>query len=602
MAEIGIIASVIQIADVGLRLSLRLYTFGETIASADETISSISKDISLTSSVLKELGCNLEKDKELQICSETAIKTAEDIVQECLKVFLEIDATLEKTVASTRSDGEPMPKWTTVVVRKLRWPFLQPKMQLLRSNLDKLKATLLLMLNVMTYARQLTERTQSDQQLEDHRKLIEDLARSKEEYTRKFDVLTRAIMGQSSSGNVAQHQASTFFAGAQEPPDRFPTSPRQDESSRVFYELKTYGELINRLLKNIQTVEHYLEPLLGARIRDDLVLTHRRETRRFQSLHGRSYLKKAIDGVAWDVIESELQIQGEQVDALPTSNNRALSISSNVAYSPSLEGGLDVLEMASVDSDPMDFIGFEVCEGDNLLPVAKVARTMKDALPEDAKISKDAKECMQECVSEFISFITSEAADRCQQDKRKAVDGEDLLFAMTSLGFENYAEALTIYLSKYRQSAEIHDIHKPSSKHNTLGPQGPQQLQGMIHSALRPGSQNAIPADTRMESAAEHAAAHKPDWLPTAEPCFAFQSLPINQDVSSGVPLSQETSKPHEIEPWSGYTYSAIGNEHRESCGSPGMVDDHARDAKIHSTSIVDELLQLWTVLPTRDV
>ena len=30
------------------------------------------------------------------------------------------------------------------------------------------------------------------------------------------------------------------------------------------------------------------------------------------------------------------------------------------------------------------------------------------------KIAKDARECAQECVSEFISFITSEASDRCQ--------------------------------------------------------------------------------------------------------------------------------------------------------------------------------------------
>jgi len=35
---------------------------------------------------------------------------------------------------------------------------------------------------------------------------------------------------------------------------------------------------------------------------------------------------------------------------------------------------------------------------------------MKMALPENAKIAKEAKECMQECVSEFISFITSEGS------------------------------------------------------------------------------------------------------------------------------------------------------------------------------------------------
>ncbi|OTA99562.1 hypothetical protein M426DRAFT_27397 [Hypoxylon sp. CI-4A] len=108
-------------------------------------------------------------------------------------------------------------------------------------------------------------------------------------------------------------------------------------------------------------------------------------------------------------------------------------------------------------NDPQDPHGsglayeFEVKEQDRWLPIANVARIMKTALPENAKIAKEAKECMQECVSEFISFITSEASEKCHQEKRKTVNGEDILFAMTSLGFENYAEALKIYLSKYRE-------------------------------------------------------------------------------------------------------------------------------------------------------
>lgn len=44
----------------------------------------------------------------------------------------------------------------------------------------------------------------------------------------------------------------------------------------------------------------------------------------------------------------------------------------------------------------------------NIRNLVLVARIMKNALPENAKIAKEAKECMQECVSEFISFITSE--------------------------------------------------------------------------------------------------------------------------------------------------------------------------------------------------
>ena len=76
---------------------------------------------------------------------------------------------------------------------------------------------------------------------------------------------------------------------------------------------------------------------------------------------------------------------------------------------------------------------------------------MKNTLPPTAKVSKDAKECMQECVSEFISFITSEASDKCLREKRKTINGEDILYLMYDLGFENYAEVLKIYLAKYRE-------------------------------------------------------------------------------------------------------------------------------------------------------
>lgn len=116
---------------------------------------------------------------------------------------------------------------------------------------------------------------------------------------------------------------------------------------------------------------------------------------------------------------------------------------------------------------------FEVKEQDRWLPIANVARIMKMALPDNAKIAKEAKECMQECVSEFISFITSEASEKCQQEKRKTVNGEDILFAMTSLGFENYSEALKIYLSRYRETLLANQNKPPTGQFNAAGASGP---------------------------------------------------------------------------------------------------------------------------------
>lgn len=59
-------------------------------------------------------------------------------------------------------------------------------------------------------------------------------------------------------------------------------------------------------------------------------------------------------------------------------------------------------------------------------------------------------ECVQECTSEFISFITSEAAERAINEKRKTITGDDILTSLRTLGFDAYADVLLIYLAKYR--------------------------------------------------------------------------------------------------------------------------------------------------------
>ncbi len=133
-------------------------------------------------------------------------------------------------------------------------------------------------------------------------------------------------------------------------------------------------------------------------------------------------------------------------------------------------------------SSPGDSAGMR--EQDRYLPIANISRIMKKALPINAKIAKDAKETVQECVSEFISFITSEypssfmpspppfffthftslgaflltsclrASDKCQQEKRKTINGDDILWAMSTLGFDNYVEPLKSYLHKYREVSQ----------------------------------------------------------------------------------------------------------------------------------------------------
>lgn len=43
------------------------------------------------------------------------------------------------------------------------------------------------------------------------------------------------------------------------------------------------------------------------------------------------------------------------------------------------------------------------------------------------------------------------ASDKCLKEKRKTINGDDLLCAMSTLGFEDYIEPLKLYLQKFRE-------------------------------------------------------------------------------------------------------------------------------------------------------
>ena len=70
---------------------------------------------------------------------------------------------LVKKLPSLGAGGREGKRWervkrATVMLERLKWGYLQPKLELLRTNLDRLKSTLLLMLNVIAYAKQVSEK------------------------------------------------------------------------------------------------------------------------------------------------------------------------------------------------------------------------------------------------------------------------------------------------------------------------------------------------------------------------------------------------------------------------------------------------------------
>jgi histone H3/H4 len=71
-------------------------------------------------------------------------------------------------------------------------------------------------------------------------------------------------------------------------------------------------------------------------------------------------------------------------------------------------------------------------------------------IPKDVKVSKEALALMQVVVSEFIGFITSDASELVQVDKRKTITGTEILQSLGSFGFDGYLRSLQTYLNMFR--------------------------------------------------------------------------------------------------------------------------------------------------------
>ncbi|XP_047339797.1 nuclear transcription factor Y subunit B-1-like [Impatiens glandulifera] len=89
------------------------------------------------------------------------------------------------------------------------------------------------------------------------------------------------------------------------------------------------------------------------------------------------------------------------------------------------------------------------------ISVANVVRIIQCVVPPYGKIDGDAKEIVQHCVSDFIGLIAAEANLLCQSESHKTIIADDILRAMATLGFNDYVNALSFYISRYHETESL---------------------------------------------------------------------------------------------------------------------------------------------------
>ncbi|KAK0510874.1 hypothetical protein JMJ35_006426 [Cladonia borealis] len=414
MAEIGLIASVLQVADIGARLSVKIYNLCRTAVNADDSITFISKDISHTSAILIEVGRCLEKDHEAQLCSENAFRTTSAIVDECRTVFEDLDQALMDKMTRMGLDGKPGQPESAILERST-WPFLQPRMKLLWNNLDKLKSTLHLMLIVLIYARQVAEKIAPMPAVNQQRVIIEHLLRLISEQAQKHENLK--VMMKERNLEIVREVRALAKNGPPASPPRSSPAPTDSSSSGT---IGHYCDLIDNLLACVDFEDYSVDSEVRTRIRNDVVEVHKRETRYLAGIYGAEDLKDAMRGKSWKLADME----GESYPLTRAMRNQSLSSLSELAEKTA---ALEVVKVAeTTETKPSDTKTSNTCPGDSISggPKEVGTETSPQLLKKEANPLREAPSGPEVSITRLSAIPKRLSSERLEAvDSTKSVPG-----------------------------------------------------------------------------------------------------------------------------------------------------------------------------------
>ncbi|CEJ54258.1 hypothetical protein PMG11_00577 [Penicillium brasilianum] len=261
---LGVVASIVQIAELGGRLSVKLCTFCHKFKNANKALRHLSKDVALTCNVLRQLGESLGQDDLACLYSPDAFETAQDVLRECEEVFQDLESAIEQhypdPVSQSRIDK---------VARKFKFLLNESHLDTVAGNLERLKSTMLLMLNVVIYAGQIRSRREA-YELQEQRNLLLILTSEKIESERNYERLTRTLQFTS----ITEKSPKTENLDGNGQPDE------------IKDELYHYCQMVKSVLHDINTVQQLLDRDRYFRIRSGFINVHKAEASALQRVHG----------------------------------------------------------------------------------------------------------------------------------------------------------------------------------------------------------------------------------------------------------------------------------------------------------------------------
>jgi hypothetical protein len=137
----SIAVSVGGLTSLGIQLLQSLNKYADSALDSKGRIKAISTDVSLAIQVFQALETTIKDEANRAMINDDAERLAREAIAQCQDIFTRIQATLPEL----GPDGPSMRN-------KITYPLIEPKLQLLRGNLEKIKTTLQLLMSVIVFA------------------------------------------------------------------------------------------------------------------------------------------------------------------------------------------------------------------------------------------------------------------------------------------------------------------------------------------------------------------------------------------------------------------------------------------------------------------
>jgi hypothetical protein len=144
MAEIGLVASLVGVAGAAVQLTRTLYEFGSTASAAREQVDHVAKNVSFYSDVLELLIEQFDCDRPIH--STKAVVLAEKLYDHSCDLFDRIGDLIPRG----RRNRDQIS-----FLQRITWNFKKTKVDVLVGELESLKSTVQLLVQVLCAARQL---------------------------------------------------------------------------------------------------------------------------------------------------------------------------------------------------------------------------------------------------------------------------------------------------------------------------------------------------------------------------------------------------------------------------------------------------------------